>query len=109
MGIHEVNVMLSDKVKLTAKDILEKEFKSAMRGYKPEDVDKFLDFIIKDYETFHQEIEDLQQENLRLKKQLEESSRRPNQQTTAVGTTNFDILKRLSNLEKHVFGSKLYE
>ncbi|HBJ02604.1 MAG TPA: cell division regulator GpsB, partial [Lysinibacillus sp.] len=27
----------------------------------------------------------------------------------AAGTTNFDILKRLSNLEKHVFGSKLYE
>ncbi|ENI0857919.1 cell division regulator GpsB, partial [Listeria innocua] len=23
------------------------------------------------------------------------------------GTTNFDILKRLSNLEKHVFGNKL--
>ncbi len=50
--------MISDKVKLTAKDILEKEFKSGMRGYKPEDVDKFLDLIIKDYETFHQEIED---------------------------------------------------
>ncbi|MGM0845463.1 MAG: cell division regulator GpsB [Bacillota bacterium] len=101
--------MISDKVKLTAKDILEKEFKSGMRGYKPEDVDKFLDLIIKDYETFHQEIEDLQQENLRLKKQVEESNRRapsPQQQT---GTTNFDILKRLSNLEKHVFGNKLYD
>jgi DivIVA domain-containing protein len=98
--------MLSDKVKLTAKDILEKEFKSAMRGYKQEDVDKFLDYIIKDYETFHQEIEELQQENLRLRKQLEEASRRPATQTA--GTTNFDILKRLSNLEKHVFGSKLY-
>lgn len=99
--------MLSDKVKLTAKDILEKEFKTAMRGYKQEDVDKFLDYIIKDYETFHQEMEDLQQENMRLRKQLEEASRRPATQTA--GTTNFDILKRLSNLEKHVFGSKLYE
>lgn len=100
--------MISDKVKLTAKDILEKEFKPGMRGYKQEDVDKFLDLIIKDYETFHQEIEDLQQENLRLKKQVEESNRRtPSQQQT--GTTNFDILKRLSNLEKHVFGSKLYD
>jgi DivIVA domain-containing protein len=102
--------MISDKVKLTAKDILEKEFKSGMRGYKPEDVDKFLDLIIKDYETFHQEIEDLQQENLRLKKQVEGTSKQrsaaPAQQT---GTTNFDILKRLSNLEKHVFGNKLYD
>ena len=100
-------MMLSDKVKLTAKDILEKEFKTAMRGYKQEDVDKFLDYIIKDYETFHQEIEELQQENMRLRKQLEEASKRPATQTA--GTTNFDILKRLSNLEKHVFGSKLYE
>ena len=99
--------MLADKIKLTAKDILEKEFKTAMRGYKPEDVDKFLDYVIKDYETFHQEIEELQQENMRLRKQLEEASKRPATQTA--GTTNFDILKRLSNLEKHVFGSKLYE
>ncbi len=100
-------MMLADKVKLTAKDILEKEFKTAMRGYKPEDVDKFLDLIIKDYETFHQEIEELQQENMRLRKQVEEAAKRPTTQTA--GTTNFDILKRLSNLEKHVFGSKLYE
>ena len=78
-----------------------------MMGYKPEDVDKYLDYIIKDYETFHQEIEELQQENMRLRKQLEEASKRPATQTA--GTTNFDILKRLSNLEKHVFGSKLYE
>ncbi|MBP2241324.1 DivIVA domain-containing protein [Cytobacillus eiseniae] len=99
--------MQTDKRNLTAKDILEKEFKSAMRGYKPEDVDKFLDLIIKDYEAFSQEIEDLQHENLKLKKQLDDASRRPTAQTA--GTTNFDILKRLSNLEKHVFGSKLYE
>ena len=101
--------MLADKIKLTAKDILEKEFKSAMRGYKPEDVDKYLDYIIKDYETFHQEIEELQQENMRLKKQVEDASRRPTPTVQSAGTTNFDILKRLSNLEKHVFGSKLYE
>ncbi|MEH7418236.1 cell division regulator GpsB [Neobacillus drentensis] len=100
--------MLADKVKLTAKDILEKEFKTGVRGYKQEDVDKFLDLIIKDYETFHQEIEDLQQENLRLRKQLEETSKRQPVSQPA-GTTNFDILKRLSNLEKHVFGNKLYD
>ncbi|USK68943.1 cell division regulator GpsB [Peribacillus asahii] len=104
--------MLSDKIKLTAKDILEKDFKTAMRGYKPEDVDQFLDLIIKDYEAFHQEIEDLRQENLKLKKQAETvTPQRPAQpvQSTSPGTTNFDILKRLSNLEKHVFGSKLFD
>lgn len=103
--------MLSDKIKLTAKDILEKDFKTAMRGYKPEDVDQFLDLIIKDYEAFHQEIEDLKQENVKLKKLAESQVSRPVQPTTTAtpGTTNFDILKRLSNLEKHVFGSKLFD
>lgn len=105
----EVNILMQiDKVKLSAKDILEKEFKTSMRGYKPEDVDKFLDIVIKDYEMLQQEIEELQQENARLKKQVDEASRRPAVQQSA-GTTNFDILKRLSNLEKHVFGSKLYD
>jgi DivIVA domain-containing protein len=99
--------VISDKLKLTAKEILEKEFKTSLRGYNQEEVDKFLDMIIKDYETFHQEIEELQKENLRLKKQLEDAYKKQNQ--TQVNTTNFDILKRLSNLEKHVFGSKLYE
>ena len=50
---------MSDKIKLTAQNILEKEFKTAMRGYKPEEVDQFLDIVIRDYETFHQEIEEL--------------------------------------------------
>ena len=99
--------MLADKMKLTAKEILEKEFKSGFRGYKQEEVDKFLDLIIKDYETLHQTLDELQQENLRLKKQAEENTRR--QPVQPAGTTNFDILKRLSNLEKHVFGSKLDE
>jgi DivIVA domain-containing protein len=103
----EVNNMLSDKIKLTAKDILEKEFKTSFRGYSQEEVDKFLDYVIKDYEAFHQEIEELQQENLRLKKQAEDGTKRPTPQPA--GNTNFDILKRLSNLEKHVFGSKLFD
>lgn len=100
--------MLADKIKLKAKDILEKEFKTGVRGYKQEEVDKFLDLIIKDYETFQQEYDDLYQENQRLKRQLDDSSKRQTTQPTA-GTTNFDILKRLSNLEKHVFGNKLYD
>lgn len=97
--------MLANRVKLTTKEILEKEFKICFRGYKQEEVDKFLDLIIKDYEVMYQLIEEVQQENARLKKQVEENSRR--QHAQPAGTTNFDILKRLSNLEKHVFGSKL--
>ncbi|NKW93097.1 cell division regulator GpsB [Bacillus toyonensis] len=107
--------MISDKIKLTAKDILEKEFKTGMRGYQQEEVDKFLDMIIKDYEAFHKEFDQLKQQNVRLKRELEEQKLAPQQpvQTPVAqpvyNNTNTDILKRLSNLEKAVFGSKLYE
>ncbi len=101
-----VKKMLAGRIKLTPKEILEKEFKVSMRGYNQDEVDQFLDMIIKDYETFQQEIEQLQQENARLKRQIEELQKRPSAQA---GTTNYDILQRLSNLEKHVFGNKLYD
>ncbi|NSL52665.1 cell division regulator GpsB [Calidifontibacillus erzurumensis] len=104
--------MLSDKVKLTAKEILEKDFKTSIKGYNKDEVDQFLDLIIKDYETFHQEIEKLQQENLRLRKQLENIQNKgmePGATNIGTGNTNYDILKRLSNLEKHVFGRKLFD
>jgi len=98
--------MSANQVKLTPKDILEKEFKVSMRGYNQDEVDQFLDIVIKDYEAFQQEIDELRQENVRLRRQVEELQKRP---ATPVGTTNYDILQRLSNLEKHVFGRKLYE
>lgn len=94
--------------KLTPEDILEKEFKSGLRGYNQDDVDQFLDEVIQDYNTFMQTIETLKAENRRLKGELEDAPRRQ-VAAPSTGTTNFDILKRLSNLEKHVFGSKLYE
>ncbi|WP_033828653.1 cell division regulator GpsB [Bacillus andreraoultii] len=98
--------MIPDNIQLTSKDILEKEFKTSMRGYNQEEVDQFLDIIIKDYENYSKLIETLTIENQKLKKQLDEARKQPPQTT---GATNFDILKRLSNLEKHVFGSKLYD
>lgn len=104
--IIEVRKMVPNKVHLSAKDILEKEFKTSIRGYNQEEVDQFLDIIIKDYEILTKELEELQLENQRLKKQMEDVRKQPAQMA---GTTNFDILKRLSNLEKHVFGNKLYE
>ncbi|OZM57326.1 cell division protein DivIVA [Lottiidibacillus patelloidae] len=98
--------MKTGNIELTAKDILEKDFKTSIRGYNQDEVDQYLDLVIKDYETLHQEISRLEQENLRLKKEIEQGSK-VEATTKHVGTTNYDILKRLSNLERHVFGSKL--
>lgn len=97
--------------RLTIKSIYEKSFKSKMRGYDPVEVDEFLDMIMQDYEYFEKEI-------MSLKKQLAARptvspagpavSKTPTQQPTEhIGNTNFDILRRISNLEKHVFGSKI--
>ncbi|OFA10105.1 cell cycle protein GpsB [Lentilactobacillus sunkii] len=116
-----------ENINYTPKDILQKEFKQKMRGYDPNDVDSFLDNIIKDYETFNKELQSLSDENERLKVQVDElnkqiavSGSQP-MQSTGTGTaptrtapsqpmssaTNMDILKRLSNLERRVFGSQL--
>ncbi len=94
---------------LSSKQILEKEFKSSFKGYNPDEVDKFLDVIIKDYDQFQQRIQELEQENERLKKDVEKNSEKHTRQVQNPGNTNYDILKRLSNLEKHVFGNKLFD
>lgn len=98
--------------RLTQKDILEKDFKSGLRGYSQEEVDQFLDVIIKDYDAFEHRIDWLEKEVERLKKEavtLTEHTKRQPQSQQQTGNTNYDILRRLSNLEKHVFGSKLNE
>lgn len=97
---------------LTQKEILEKDFKTKMRGYDPTDVDEFLDVVIRDYESFQNEIDKLKAENNRLLDKLDDQSKQmstqnQNQNQSGSNVTNFDILKRLSNLERHVFGSKL--
>jgi DivIVA domain-containing protein len=100
--------MSSNLGQLKGKDILEKDFKTTMRGYNQEEVDEFLDIIIKDYDIFRQEIERLQQENNRLRQSTHEQqhTRTRQAQTQSAPQVNYDVLKRLSNLEKAVFGKK---
>ncbi|RPF58002.1 cell division regulator GpsB [Abyssicoccus albus] len=104
--------MSNFSLKLTAKDIYEKEFERTLRGFKPEEVDSFLDDVIADYQKMSEldsKVKKLEEENLRLKKELDDvklrsrSSSQSDQRNTA-SINNVDILKRLSNLEKQVFG-----
>ena len=44
--------MYQERILLTSKDILEKQFKIDTRGYRPQEVDKFLDVVIRDYEEY---------------------------------------------------------
>lgn len=109
--------MYQEKVVLTSQDILEKDFKIDTRGYRPQEVDRFLDIIIKDYEEMTKiinELEndknDLQDENQKLRKELrnlhsklELATENDSQGATGV---NADLLRRLSNLEKIIYGKE---
>ena len=62
--------MYSDKIYLTPQEILDKEFKIDARGYRPQEVDKYLDMVIRDYTEFiniikrnEHEIRDLTEDN----------------------------------------------
>lgn len=98
---------------LTAKDILQKEFSKSFRGYQSAEVDEYLDSIIRDYDSYQKDISALKNENERLISKVDELtkqlalSKKNSPVAPGSGVTNFDILKRLSNLEKHVFGSKI--
>ncbi len=100
---------------LTQEDILEKEFKIDTRGYRLKEVDQFLDLIIADYGTFidiikKQEMEKdrLTEEVIRLKKELRDASVNAEIAKASTGNNqvvnNIDLLKRISNLEKVIFG-----
>ncbi|GAB3060038.1 cell division regulator GpsB [Salinicoccus sesuvii] len=98
-------------LKLSAKDIFEKEFEKSVRGFKPIEVDSFLDDVISDYQKMadmNNSLKRLEDENARLKKEVEELRIRVATKSRSVDnqTQNhqIDILKRLSNLEKKVFG-----
>ncbi|WP_214849355.1 cell division regulator GpsB [Exiguobacterium sp. s193] len=91
---------------LTADDIYKKEFKTGLRGYVIEEVDGYLDQVIKDYEGFEREID-------RLKKELEAAKtaaparteeRTIDPEPVVSNPSNYDMLRRISNLEKAVFG-----
>lgn len=100
-------------IKLNPREIADKNFDTRLRGFDKDQVNEFLDEIIKDYENYIQQVDHLTQENQRLIRRVDELSK---QLTVAKQTgglnknnavTNYDILKRISNLERKVFGLKL--
>ncbi len=105
--------MYQERILLTGKDILEKEFKIDTRGYRPQEVDKFLDVIIRDYEEFFaiiKEIEnekkDLIEESIKLKQEIRNLRTKIEvlREDSGTDVNNADLLRRLSNLEKIIYG-----
>jgi DivIVA domain-containing protein len=106
--------MLLEEISLSPQDILEKEFKIDTRGYRPQEVDRFLDLIIGDYAKFvsilkkvTDENKDLVEENMNLKRELRNTKDKLDLlKTTDKEVTNVDLLRRISQLEKIIYGEK---
>ena len=103
--------MYDEKRLLTAREILEKDFKIDARGYRPQEVDQFLDMIIKDYVEFEStnkrminEIKRLEDENSKLRAENRNLKASLDIAGSNKGVTNVDLLKRISDLEKVVYG-----
>ncbi|MGT2912068.1 cell division regulator GpsB [Streptococcus cameli] len=103
-------------IKFTTKDIYEQDFKIGFRGYDQDEVNDFLDSIMKDYDAYEAIIKELKGEIARLKAQAANAPKTfsaPADETDTLRTergssaTNFDILRRLNRLEKEVFGKQI--
>ena len=107
--------MYQDRIVLTEKDILEKEFKVDTRGYRPQEVDKFLDIVMHDYSEFRNYVKELEtdkkeliEDNIRLKQEIRNLKTKIEVMNENSGTdsNNSDVLRRLSNLEKIIYGKE---
>ncbi len=105
--------MLNDRISLSPEEIYEKEFKVDARGYRPQEVDNFLDLVIKDYTEFlriikgmEKELGALTKENSSLKQQIRglQTELETKEDSGNDGVNNIDLLRRISQLEKFVYG-----
>ncbi len=106
--------MINEKIALTPEDIYEKEFKIDARGYRPQEVDNFLDLIIKDYGEFirivhayEKEYQSLTKENRELKQEIRRLQTKIEEEQSSASSnvmvSNVDLLRRISQLEKIVY------
>ena len=109
--------MYNEKIYLTPQEILNHDFKIDARGYRPQEVDKFLDMVIRDYTEFNSiikslegQIKDLTQDSYTLKQEIrrlqEELESAEAVENNSKSVTNIDLLRRISQLEKVVYGDK---
>lgn len=109
--------MVEEKIVLSPNEIYEKEFKVDARGYRPQEVDNYLDIIIRDYTEFmtiirgqEKIIQELTNDNASLKQEIRKLQTRIEAQETSASTSrnnnvsNIDLLRRISQLEKIVYG-----
>ena len=111
---------MNDKsVSLTAKDILGKIFTPNVKGYDPDEVDDFLDQVVKDYQAYDKYIQDAQAYIQSLETQLRRAKEDNHEQsinlakaenrvrgikdTDQVNSTNVELIKYIGRLEEALY------
>ncbi len=103
---------MKNEIVLSPDTLLNWDFKLDARGYRPQEVDKLLDIVIKDYQTwtmlernYQDKIDELNKQILDLKHQLRTANESMQiYKSSNNEVTNLDILKRVSQLEKIIYG-----
>ena len=106
--------MFSDRIALSSAEIFEKEFKIDAKGYRLQEVDKFLDIVIHDYNEFNSIIKELAIKNNKLLEENEDLKteiRNLKSDMEAIKysekeITNVDLIRRVSQLEKIILGKE---
>ena len=105
---------MNKEILLNPEMIYNWDFKVDARGYRPQEVDKLLDMCSSDYRTYEAivrsqqaQIDSLNNEILELKQKLRNA--RANMEivkNSSREVTNVDLLRRISELEKIVYGNR---
>lgn len=106
--------MYQERIVLSPQDILEKEFKIDTRGYRLQEVDKFLDIIIRDYTEYNNIIRSIGKDNKLLSQENQELKQEIRNLKSSIEAvkysekevTNVDLLRRISQLEKIILGKE---
>ena len=106
--------MYRDRITLSSQDIFEMEFKIDARGYRMQEVDKYLDIVIRDYNEYNNIIKELAINNKKLSDENEELKQevrnlKSNLEALKYGekeVTNVDLIRRVSQLEKIILGKE---
>ena len=88
------------------------DFKVDARGYRPQEVDKVLDMVISDYNAYNsmirekdRQIDALNNQILELKQKLRNAKANMEiVKNSERQVTNVDLLRRISELEKIIYG-----
>ena len=106
--------MKNDEIILTDEMLLNWDFKVDARGYRPQEVDKVLDMVISDIRVYNRKIKEkdmkineLTNEILDLKYKLRQAKANMDiVKNSEKEVTNVDLLRRISQLEKIIYGEK---